>query len=199
MNILNKSLKKSVLGVVLSALLACTFHMHAFATQTGNIILTASSIRFVSTQMGVAVEGGFRSFTGAVNVDLAKPEATRASIEVDLNSIDIGSEEAETEVKRKPWFNIAIFPKAQFVSTGVKALGGDRYEIRGKLSIKGISQDTVLAVTVKKMPNNTLVAEGSFPIKRLDFGIGEGAWSDTDTVADLVQVNFKIVAPTPPK
>jgi hypothetical protein len=36
--------------------------------------------------------------------------------------------------------------------------------------------------------------EGAFTLLRLQFKIGEGVWSDTDTVADEVQVRFRIVA-----
>ena len=39
--------------------------------------------------------------------------------------------------------------------------------------------------------------EGQFPLRRLQFKIGEGAWSDTETVADEVIVRFKFVIPTP--
>jgi hypothetical protein len=31
-------------------------------------------------------------------------------------------------------------------------------------------------------------------LKRLDYAIGEGVWSDTDTVANEVQVKFRISA-----
>jgi hypothetical protein len=34
--------------------------------------------------------------------------------------------------------------------------------------------------------------EGAFTLKRLDYAIGEGAWKDTDTVANEVQVKFRI-------
>jgi hypothetical protein len=35
-------------------------------------------------------------------------------------------------------------------------------------------------------------ATGSFTLKRLDFRIGEGEWSDTSMVANDVQVKFKL-------
>lgn len=37
------------------------------------------------------------------------------------------------------------------------------------------------------------VFEGVLPIKRLQFNIGEGEWKDTSTVADDVQIKFRIV------
>jgi len=37
--------------------------------------------------------------------------------------------------------------------------------------------------------------EGQFPLKRLRFKVGEGPWSDTDTVADEVLVRFRFTVP----
>ncbi len=61
-----------------------------------------------------------------------------------------------------------------------------------KLSIKGIGQDITAPFTVKRA-GDAATYEGGFTLKRLQFKIGEGAWSDTDTVADEVQVKFRIV------
>ena len=39
------------------------------------------------------------------------------------------------------------------------------------------------------------VAEGSFPLKRIDFKVGEGLWADTEMVADDVVVRIRMVLP----
>ena len=72
-----------------------------------------------------------------ISIDPARPEAGHARIEIDLASIDAGSTEANDEVKGKSWFNTREFPKASFVSSAVKALGGGRFEAAGKMTIKG--------------------------------------------------------------
>jgi polyisoprenoid-binding protein YceI len=151
-----------------------------------------SEIRFVSTQMNVPVEGRFRKFNAKLDFDPAKPAASKAEIEVDLNSVDTGSDEADTEVKTKGWFNLAVFPSAKFVSGTVKPAGAGRFEVTGKLTIKGKSRDVTAPVTVKQEGQN-IVFEGGFTLLRLQFGIGEGVWSDTETVANEVQVRFRLV------
>jgi len=40
---------------------------------------------------------------------------------------------------------------------------------------------------------DAITYQGGFILKRLQFKIGDGVWSDTDTVADEVQVNFRVV------
>lgn len=157
-----------------------------------NVDYAKSEIRFVSKQMNVPVEGKFKKFTAQVDFDPKKLAAARAQIEVDLASIDTGSAEADAEVGKKGWFNTSAFPAAKFVSSSVTQAGADKFEARGKLSIKGIGQDIVAPFTAKRA-GDTVTFEGGFALKRLQFKIGEGVWSDTDTVADEVQVKFRIV------
>ena len=118
-----------------------------------------SDIVFVSKQMGVPVEGRFKSFDAQISFDPAKP---------------------------------AKFAKAGFQSTAIKNTAPGKYEVSGKLSIKGVSQDIVVPVSLTQTGGLT-TAVGSFAIKRLGFKIGDNEWSDTSLVADEVQVKFKFV------
>lgn len=165
---------------------------HAQAPQ--KIVPAKSWIRFVSKQMNVPVEGQFKRFDATVAFDPAKPEATRAEFEVDLASIDMNSEEGETEARRKPWLNVEAHPKARFVSSAVKQLAPGRFEARGALTIKGVSQDIVAPFTLSDAPGLRTV-EGQFVLKRLQFKVGDGPWSDTETVADEVLVRFRFALP----
>lgn len=158
------------------------------------IIAERSQIRFSFTQMSVPVEGRFRAFEATVTFDPKKPEATRADFEVDLASIDLGSVEGETEAKRKPWLSVEAFPKAKFVASAVTAVGPGKFEATGPLTIKGRTQVITAPFTVVDADGMRTV-EGRFPLRRLPFRIGEGAWSDTDTVADEVTVRFRFVIP----
>lgn len=158
----------------------------------GNVDYARSEITFVSKQMNVPVQGRFKKFTAQITFDPRKLPSARAEIEVDLASIDTGSTEADDEVAKKTWFNTSVFPKAKFTSSAVAQTGPDRYEARGKLSIKGIGQDVAAPFSVKRA-GDVVSYEGGFTLKRLQFKIGEGIWSDTETVADEVQVKFRIV------
>lgn len=176
-----------------AALLLSATVTGAQAVEFAQVLPEKSSVSFVSKQMGVPVDGRFRKFTAALAFDPAKPAQASARVDIDLNSIDAGSKDANDEVVGKQWFNVKLFPTASFVSSAVKPLGGDRYEVAGKLSIKGKTQDVVVPATFRQEAGNGVFA-GSFTIKRLDFAIGEGPWSDVGTVANEVQIRFQIVA-----
>jgi len=165
----------------------------AGAVEYQKVLPEKSDIRFVSRQMGVPVEGRFPRFDAKLSFDPAKPESSKTEITVDLGAIDTGSEEADQEARTKGWFDIKSFPKASFVSTSVKPLANNRYEVSGKLSIKGRTRDITAPVTFRQDGQNA-VLEGSFTLLRLQFGIGEGPWSDVETVADEVQIRFKVTA-----
>ncbi len=156
-----------------------------------------SALGFTFRQMNVPVQGRFPKFTAQLAFDPAKPERARVNIAVDTSAIDAGSGEANDEVVGKPWFNVRMFPTATFTATGAKALGGGKYEMNGQLSIKGKTQPLSAPFTLKT-EGSTGVFDGSFTLKRLDFAIGEGPWADVGTVANDVQVTFRIVAATGP-
>jgi len=86
---------------------------------------------------------------------------------------------------------VAKFPQASFQSTSVKALGAGKYQVTGKLTIKGNVKDIEVPVALTQASGIT-TAVGQFPIKRLTYKIGEGEWTDTSMVADDVQVKFKL-------
>ena len=178
--------------------LALTFALAALApaaqaVEFNQFQLAKSSLSFVYRQMNVPVEGQFKSFRSKLAYDPAKPAAARAELEIDLASIDAGSKEANEEVAGKAWFNTKAFPVARFVSTSVKPLGGNRLELVGKMSIKGKTLDLATPVTVTQQGNSASF-DGSLVLKRADYAIGDGIWADFGTVANEIQIKFRIVA-----
>ena len=160
-----------------------------------DVLVDKSEIRFVAKQLGVNVDGRFRKWKANVvflPTDLAR---SKAEFDIDLASIDLASEDSEREIRGGLWFDTAKFPVAHFSSTAIRDLGGDRYEIAGALTLKGVKRDIVVPITVKKDAAGNRVAEGSFTLMRLDFNIGTGMWSDTKTVTNDVVVRVRIVLP----
>lgn len=165
----------------------------AHAIEFNQLQLGKSSLSFVSKQMNVPVEGQFKSFRSRLAYDPAKPAAAKAELEIDMASIDAGSKDANDEVAGKAWFNTKAFPVAKFVSTSVKPLGGNRLEVAGKMTIKGKTLDLSTPITVTQQ-GNTASFDGSLVLKRADYGIGDGIWADFGTVANEVQIKFRLVA-----
>jgi polyisoprenoid-binding protein YceI len=168
--------------------------LSAGALEAAPVVKEQSRITFVSRQMGVPVEGSFKRFDAEVEFDPKDTKKSRASITIYLDSIDAGSDEASTEIKRKPWFDVKNHPKAEFKSTSLSSLGPGRYRVSGNMTIKGRTRPAFSDFAVKER-GGFRVFEGKFILKRLEFAIGEGAWSDTGTVADEVGVSYVFSVP----
>ena len=160
----------------------------AFGQQ--KLVPAQSEISFVSKQMGVPVDGSFKKFDAQISFDPKKPETSKIAFTVELGSASLGAADTEAEVAKADWFNTKIFPQASFQSSAIKATGPGKFEVAGKLTIKGASQAVVVPVMLAQAGANT-TATGAFVIKRLDFKIGDGDWKDTSVVANDVQVKFK--------
>ena len=165
----------------------------AHAIEYSQVQADKSQINFGYQQMGVSMDGTFKKFSSQLRFDPAALETAAATLEVELASIDTGSAEGDEEAARKTWFNTKDFPAARFESTSVKALDGNKYEVAGKLTIKGTTKDVVVPATFTPQ-GNTGVFEGSLTIQRGDFSIGEGAWKAFDIVANDVVIKFRITA-----
>ncbi len=179
----------STLALLALSAAALGFSGSALAQQ--KLIPGQSSISFVTKQMGVPLDGQFKKFDAQISFDTAKPEAAKIAFTVDTGSATLGAPESDAELPKAPWFNVPKFPQATFQSGAVKALGGGKYQISGKLSIKGNVKDVDVPVALTQA-NGITTATGQFALKRLTFKIGEGEWADTSMVADDVQVKFKL-------
>ncbi len=178
----------------LFAILAATaLPLAAQAIEFNQVLGDKSAINFNYSQMGVSMNGKFKKFSSQLSFDPAKLSAAKASLEVDLNSIDAGSSEADDEVGGKQWFNTKAFPTARFESGSFKALGGNRYEVTGKLTVKGKTQ-AIVAPLAYTAQGNSASFDGSFTIRRGDFAIGEVPWAAFDIVANDIPVKFHIQA-----
>ena len=175
-------------------LLAAMLSLVAGAVSAQTIDAARSSVSATFKQMGVPVEGKFKKIGGQVSYDAANPAAARAQVDVDIASFDLGDPQYNREVQQKDWFDGARFPAASFVSTGVKAAGAGRFEVSGKLTIKGRSVNVSVPLSARTDGGAT-VFEGSVPVRRLAFSIGEGEWKDTALLADEVVIKFRLAVP----
>ena len=179
----------SIRTVLALSAAALTFSGGALAQQ--KLIPAQSDISFVTKQMGVPLDGRFKKFDAQISFDTAKPEAAKIAFTVDTGSATLGAPESDAEMPKATWFNVPKFPQATFQSSSVKSLGGGKFQIAGKLTIKGNAKDVDVPVSLTQAAGVT-TATGQFAIKRLAFKIGEGEWADTSMVADDVQIKFKL-------
>lgn len=150
-----------------------------------------SQIVTVSRQMNVPVEAAFKKWNAQIAFNAEKPEGSKVRIEIDLASLDIGDPDVMENLRDRHWFDTKNHPIAVFTASSARAMGGERYEVRGPLTMKGRSHDITSIVTVKPAGTDRIF-EGALPVRRLQYAIGDAHWRDTSVVADEVQVRFRI-------
>ena len=159
------------------------------------VVADKSEIRFVTKQMGVNFEGSFRKWKSNIVFLPENLAKSKAEFDIELASIDLQSDDSDSEVKGPLWFDMGKFPVAHFASTSMKSVGPDKFEIVGPLTMKGVTRNVVVPIALKKDNAGNRVAEGAFVVKRLDYGIGLGLWADPETVANDVVVKIRMVLP----
>ncbi len=152
-----------------------------------------SEIRFVIKQMNVPMEGGFSRFKVDAAFEPSKPEMGQFRVEIDVASIDTGSEEGNGEAKRPAWFDTGRHPKALFVSKTITKDGQGRFTMTGDMTVKGRTKSSSLPLLLQPQRQGGWLANGRFALKRTDFEIGGGEWADPAVVANEIDGRFKIV------
>ena len=162
------------------------------ATAAGDPSIDAAKSTIVATfkQENVPVDASFKRFNGRVDYDPAQPNASKAAIEVETGSFDLGTADYNSEVAKKAWLDSGTYPKASFISTSVKPGAAGHFDATGTLTLKGKSQTLTVPVTATKTGAQTLF-EGSLEISRGYFAIGDAEWKDV--VDDKVKIKFRLI------
>lgn len=159
------------------------------------IISEESRIEFTATQMGAPFDGEFKSFSGKISFDPGNLSASKAAIEIETGSVDARSDDRNKYLPMPDWFNANTFPVARFETTGFeRGLDIDQYIAHGNLTIRDKTLPVVLPFLFKMRGDGKASVTGETRINRLDFGVGQGQWKDTETVGADVTVRITLIA-----
>ena len=172
------------------ALAAVAFAVAALAADS-NVDLLHSTLVATFRQQAVSVDAAFRRFEGEIDYDPALPAATRATLSVDMTSLDIGDEDSNAEVRKGAWFDTVHFPRATFRSTAIKPAAAGHFDAAGELTIKGQARPVTVSVGVRQV-GTAFAYDGSFELSRHDFNIGDPAWNPV--LDDKVRVHFHLLS-----
>lgn len=112
----------------------------------------------------------------------------------DMKVLDEGvkeSERAEIDqtMKSDKVLDAARFPEIRFASTSVAEQASDRYQVRGDLTLHGVTKPIELPVTLANGRYN-----GSVKLKQTDFGITPvSVAGGTVKVKEVIEIVFEIV------
>jgi polyisoprenoid-binding protein YceI len=152
-----------------------------------------SSIGFVASMNGQAINGGFRRFDTRIAFDPANLAGSSVIAAIDTGSAATGDQTRDEALPTADWFSVKIFPRATFTAKIFKSLGGDKYQAMGTLNIRGVNHPIVMPFQLA-IKGNAAQMHGSVTIDRRWFGVGQGQFAGTDAVAANVRVDVTINA-----
>jgi len=174
---------------------AALFASPAMAAQWA-VDAATSTLSFEATQTGAAFTGQFKEFTAEIDFDPADPAAGSISATINPASFSSGASDRDGMIGGAEWFDVATFPEAKFVSTGITAgAEAGSYVAAGTLTIKGVDVPVELPFTLA-IDGTHAVADGELTLDRLAFGVGTGDWEDDSVVSTAVKVLVHIEADT---
>jgi polyisoprenoid-binding protein YceI len=156
---------------------------------------TTSLLRFAFEQAGANNTGRFGKYTADVTFAADNLAASKIDVSVDIASLDTGDKERDDTLKSADLFDSAKFPQARFVSAKITSTGAGRYEAQGKLTIRNVTKDIKLPITFQtkdEKGKQVGFLTGRYPLKRLEYGVGQGEWKSTEWVKDEVVVTFSL-------
>ena len=150
-----------------------------------------STLAFASQYDGETFTGSFPGFDTKLSFDPAQLANAKLDVTIPLAGAKTGNADRDSTLQGTDFFNVAKYAQARYTANKFRSLGGNQYAADGTLSLRGISKPVTLNFTWA--PGAKPVLAGKATVKRLDFGVGGGDWSDTGTIPNEVAISTKVV------
>ena len=151
-----------------------------------------SKIEFTGSKVTGKHDGGFKQFTGSIDLVGEKAETSTVNIEIDMRSLFTDTDGLTKHLMTADFFEVEKYPKATFVSTKiVPPIGGaGTYNVTGDFEIHGVKKSITFPATIRVRPELiSVIAE--FSINRKDFGIVYAGKTD-DLIRDDVLIRLEL-------
>ena len=150
-----------------------------------------SSIKF-KVDASVSIQGTFDKWKASLT--FSSPEAETAVIDVQIyaDSVDTGSSIKNSTLKGSDFFDVANNPMITFKSTKIVQTGPDSFEMDGDFTIRGVTRQEKLTLTVSGRGTGTGTIQGTMAFDRKDYGMNSGI--PFIRIANRVEVTVSLAA-----
>jgi polyisoprenoid-binding protein YceI len=153
-----------------------------------------SQLTFHPRLAGGEFAGRFERFDATIRFDPADLAHSSLLVVVDLLGARTGDTDRDTALQGGDFFQTTRWPRGTFTSTGIKSLGGGRYEATGKLTLRDVTRDVRVQFRfdLPAPAGGAARMIGSSNLRRLEFGVGQGDWRSTEWLDDAVRIEFDL-------
>jgi polyisoprenoid-binding protein YceI len=164
----------------------------AFAATQWTLQPKESKLTFVGTQAGAEFEGAFQRFTADIRFEPQDLAGALFDVKIETASVDSKDSERDDTIKSDDLFAVKQFPTAHYVADKFTAKGGNKFSGSGKLTLRNVTREVPIEFTFEQKSGSAWL-KGTAQLKRLDFGVGQGDWKDTENVGNDVKVSFVLL------
>jgi polyisoprenoid-binding protein YceI len=173
----------------LLALLAATL---AVAATQWQMAPKQSTLRFVGKQAGAPFTGNFENFSADIRFDPNDLADSRFNVTIEMKSVNSKDKERDDTLRGGDLFAVQRYPEAIYRADRFADQGGGRFTALGTLTLRDETRDTPVDFTFQPSTEGVWL-KGTATLKRLDFGVGQGEWKDTQWVSNDVRVEFALL------
>lgn len=152
-----------------------------------------SKVEFTGSKVTGKHDGGFKNFTGNIDLVNGKPEESQVSFEIQVNSVFTDADGLTKHLQTGDFFDAEKFPKATFTSTKIvadSAKGAGNYTVTGDLTLRGVTKTVTFPAKIT-VDADKVGVESEFVINRKDFGIVYAGKAD-DLIRDDVIIRLNL-------
>jgi len=168
---------------------------------TGVMALTPenTTLQFVASKVTGKHDGGFKQLKGTLDLVREKLESSKISAEIDVNSIYTDTPNLTNHLKSAEFFDVAKFPTATFVITGIESGSHDAkakdasHTVTGNLTLHGITKSISFPSKIA-LAGDKFNLDSEFFINRKDFGINYPGKAN-DLIRDEVVIKLAMHVP----
>jgi len=181
----------SLLSVLLAA--ASATAGESFVVDRGQ-----SEVSFEVRHVTGPVTGAFTDFEGTVEYDPALPGRSSVEFRIRAASITTNNEKRDAHLRSPDFFDVETYPEIVFTSTKVIAKGANTFDVQGRLTMRGVTRDIVLPVSLvadaKDPSGGRVTFKTAVTLNRKDYKIIWNRALDTGgwVLADDVQVSITL-------
>ena len=169
-------------------------------TERWEIDSSHSSIHFSVRHLMIAkVRGQFGRWTGTLHVPEGDFRRAALSVVIDASSIDTGVADRDAHLRSADFLDVEKYPELSFTAAEIKHQGGDRFDLIGLLTVKGVAQPVSLAVeeagrVTDPWGNVRAVFSAKGSVSRKDFGLTWNQALETGgvMVGDQIEIEIEI-------
>ncbi|WP_338493448.1 YceI family protein [Erwinia aphidicola] len=181
------AMKKIALPLLMSAALYSQFTMAAaqnYDIDPGHTAVVVSWNHFGFSKPTADIS----NVTGLITYDAANVAASKVQVSLPIDTIDTHVAALTSEFKGADYFNVAKYPTATFSSSKVVSKGGNKLDVYGDLTIKGITKPVILQAVLNKQGEHPMVKKQAIgfdaetTIKRSDFKLDKYVPAVSDEV-----------------